>query len=163
MSVIVRRPVLIQKCFIFKGNGVLKYEYIRSNGFEHGPNNKEEILESIRKTPAVVTSLIEGFGRDVPVFIVAPATFDFTSYLEVIKGLVNEEWATVGSTHLGIFLKRFLGIKCRCEFTIDTEIWFDFDNGAFFTFMEEKIEPLILNLSDTQDLRKKALYIRQAR
>jgi len=97
------------------------------------------------------TTTINVFGRNIDVLIIASGMFDFVSYFEVIKGLINEEWITQEPTHLNLFVRRSLGINDEWGFNIDTEVWFDFINGVFFVFKQSVMNDLVFYFLNVQD------------
>lgn len=140
------KPRLFQRCFIHK-NGALKYEYMGSSEFGMGDQAKS-LKIMFEKELGLSIQPIDVFDKNIQVFIIASGMFDFISYAEVIKGLINEEWATQEPTHLNLFVRRHLEIKDEWCFTIDTEIWFDFVNGVFFTFTTESTSHLMETLGN---------------
>lgn len=136
------KPRLVQRCTINKQGNTLRYEYMGSSEFECGDQAKS-LKRMFEKGIALAVQPLNVFDNDISVFIVASSGFDFVQYLEVIKGLIKEEWPMQEPTHIDIVVKKLLGIKDGWGFAVDTDSWFDFVNDALFTFSNEKITQLV--------------------
>ncbi len=136
------KPRLIQRCTIDKEENTLRYECMGSSQFHCG-DQSESLKIMFKKGIALGVQDINIFDNNISVFVIAPAGFDFVSYPEVIKRLIKEEWHTQEATYLNWVIKKSLGIKIEWDFDVNTNAWFDFVNGALFTFTKENTTYLV--------------------
>jgi hypothetical protein len=147
-ELITKTPSLIQRCELNPVTLKLIYEYMGSTEFEVGdqPESLKRIFADGMTTFKVTVQTDQ--GDSVPFYLTAGKEFNSRAYSKVINGLIEGKFRTKEYTALRETVKKILGKK-RFEdddYSLTTNVWFDFTNDVLFTPFKELSEKVIPTL-----------------